>query len=556
MIMDTRMNGSLTQLSHTVGASEPALLEETIGAAFDRIVAPHRDREALVDRASGRRWTYGGLAKAVDRLATGLLRAGISRGDRVGIWAANCPEWTFLQYATAKIGAILVTVNPAYEMDELRYVVNQSGMRMMVTEGSYRGADHAEMINTIRPDCPGLHNVVIIGTLGWEWLRVQGVDAPALAARAATLDPHDPINIQYTSGTTGHPKGATLTHHNILNNAYLVGQTCGYSAADRICVPVPLYHTFGMVIGNLGSMAHGACVVYPSPVFDPAATLAAVAEERCTSLYGVPTMFIAELGRPDFDSYDLSSLRTGAMGGSPCPVEVMRQVVDRMGMTDVTIVYGMTETSPVSTQTRVDDPLHRRVGTVGRVHPHLEIKIMDPVTGRTVPRGRPGELCTRGYSVMIGYWEQPEKTAEAIDECGWMHTGDLAIMDEEGYVNITGRIKDLIIRGGENISPREIEEFLYTHPAIQDAQVIGVPDARLGEEVMAWVQLRPGHPELTVGDLRAFAGGKLARHKIPRYLRLVEGFPMTVSGKVRKVEMRRIAVAELALADAQAVRHA
>jgi fatty-acyl-CoA synthase len=404
------------------------------------------------------------------------------------------------------------------------------------------------MIEQVRPGCPELHRVVLIGSPEWDALPVHDADPAALADQQATLSSDDPINIQYTSGTTGFPKGATLSHHNILNNGYFVGELCGYTEADRICVPVPLYHCFGMVMGNLAATSHGAALVYPAPSFDPAATLSAVAHQRCTSLYGVPTMFIAMLATADFDAYDLSSLRTGIMAGSPCPVEVMKQVVDRMGMTEVTICYGMTETSPVSTQTRADDTLERRVSTVGRVHPHLEVKIIDPDTGLTVPRGTPGELCTRGYSVMLGYWEQPEQTAEVIDQARWMHTGDLAVMDAEGYLNITGRIKDLVIRGGENVYPREIEEFLYTHPDILDAQVIGVPDERYGEELCAWVRLRPGAPELTADALRDFAAGKLAHYKIPRYVHLVEEFPMTVTGKVRKVEMRERSVQLLGLA--------
>ncbi len=421
---------------------------------------------------------------------------------------------------------------------------------------SFKSSDYAGMIEDVWPGSPSLERVVFIGSPGWQALFSPDGDPEVLAARQALLSPDDPINIQYTSGTTGNPKGATLSHHNILNNAHLVGEICGYTEADRICVPVPLYHCFGMVIGNLGATTHGSCIVYPAPAFESAATLAAVAEERCTSLYGVPTMFIAELAEPDFDSYDLSSLRTGIMAGSPCPVEVMKQVVERMGMTDVTIAYGMTETSPVSTQTRLDDPLHRRVSTVGRVHPHVEVKIVDPVTGVTVPRGQAGELCTRGYSVMLGYWEQPDKAAEAIDAARWMHTGDLATMDADGYVNITGRLNDMIIRGGENISPREIEEFLYTHPDVRDVQVIGVPDARLGEEIMAWVQLRPGCSELTAEDVRAFATGKLAHYKIPRYVRTVDEFPMTPSGKVRKVEMRKVAIQHLGLSELAATQHA
>jgi fatty-acyl-CoA synthase len=414
------------------------------------------------------------------------------------------------------------------------------------------------MIEEVRPNCAGLRQVVLIGTAEWDALVEAGRagDPAELARRQAELSPDDPINIQYTSGTTGFPKGATLSHHNILNNGYFVGRGCSYTPEDRICIPVPFYHCFGMVMGNLGATSHGATMVIPAPGFDPKATLAAVAQERCTSLYGVPTMFIAELNDPDFESYDLSSLRTGIMAGSPCPVEVMKQVVDRMGMTEVTICYGMTETSPVSTQTGADDELERRVSTVGKVHPHVESKIVDPETGLTLPRGEPGELCTRGYSVMLGYWDEPAKTAEAIDRARWMHTGDLGVMDAEGYINITGRIKDMVIRGGENVYPREIEEFLYTHPDILDAQVIGVPDVRYGEELCAWVTLRHGAAELTAEAVREFATGKLAHYKIPRYVLVVEEFPMTVTGKVRKVEMREKSVELLDLGEAAAVRNA
>ncbi len=539
-------------MSYVSGVSQVPLLGDTIGDNFDRTAARYGDRAALVDRPSGRRWTYSQLRADVDFLAQGLLAAGISKGDRVGIWAPNCPEWLLTQYATAKIGAILVTINPAYQSRELEYVLKAAGIRLLVAAESFNAADYAEMIAEVRPRCRALEQVVLIGSTQWAQLPVRDGDAAMLAAAQATLSADDPINIQYTSGTTGFPKGATLSHHNILNDGYFVGQLCGYTEDDRICVPVPLYHCFGMVMGNLAATSHGACLVYPAPAFEPAATLSAVEQERCTSLYGVPTMFIAMLADAGFGSHDLSSLRTGIMAGSPCPVEVMKQVVERMGMTEVTICYGMTETSPVSTQTRADDTLDRRVSTVGRVHPHLEVKIVGPDTGLTAPRGTPGELCTRGYSVMLGYWEQPEQTAEVIDQARWMHTGDVAVMDSEGYLTITGRIKDMVIRGGENIYPREIEEFLYTHPDILDAQVIGVPDARYGEELCAWVRLRPGAPELTAETLRDYATGQLAHYKIPRYVHLVEEFPMTVTGKVRKVEMREHSVELLGLT-AQAI---
>ena len=529
-------------LSYSSGESATALLGETIGGNFDATVRAFGDREALVDRAAGRRWTYAELAADVDALALGLLEMGIGTGERVGIWAPNCAEWTLTQYATAKIGAILVNINPAYRTRELEFVINQSGARLLVAAEKVKTSDYAAMIAEVRPRCPGLTDVVLIGSPQWQSLLDDGRRLDRGALDRIELDTDDPINIQYTSGTTGFPKGATLSHHNILNNGFFVGELCNYTDADRICIPVPFYHCFGMVMGNLAATSHGACMVIPSPTFDPVAALEAVQAEQCTSLYGVPTMFIAELSAPGFDDYDLSSLRTGIMAGSPCPVEVMKQVIERMSMTEVGICYGMTETSPVSTQTRADDSLDRRVSTVGRVGPHLEVKVIDPATGRTVPRGTPGELCTRGYSVMLGYWEQPDKTAEAIDSAHWMHTGDLAVMDDEGYLAITGRIKDMVIRGGENVYPREIEEFLYTHPDILDAQVIGVPDARYGEELMAWVRLRPGVATLTAESLREFCRGQLAHYKIPRYVHIVDEFPMTVTGKVRKVEMRERSV--------------
>ena len=544
--------------SYSSGTSDVPLLGETIGDNFDRTVAADPDREALVEVPTGRRWTYAQLRADVDALALGLIGDGVAKGDRVGIWAPNMAEWTLLQYATAKIGAILVNINPSYRTHELDYVLRQAGISLLVSAREFKTSDYAAMIEEVRGNCPELRAVVLIGSAEWDGLLAAGRrgDPAALAARQAALAPDEPINIQYTSGTTGFPKGATLSHHNILNNGYFVGLICGYTPDDRVCIPVPFYHCFGMVMGNLGATANGSTMVIPAQGFDPKATLEAVAQERCTSLYGVPTMFIAELSHPDFGSYDLSSLRTGIMAGSPCPVEVMKQVVARMGMDEVTICYGMTETSPVSTQTRADDSLERRVSTVGRVHPHLEVKLIDPDTGLTVPRGQPGELCTRGYSVMLGYWNEPDKTAEAIDAARWMHTGDLAVMDADGYVNITGRIKDMVIRGGENIYPREIEEFLYTHPDILDAQVIGVPDERYGEELCVWVKLRDGAPEMTAASLREFAAGKLAHYKIPRYVLIVEEFPMTVTGKIRKVEMREKSVNVLGLEAAAAIRNA
>jgi fatty-acyl-CoA synthase len=534
-------------LSYSSGASAAPLLGDTIGANFDAAVSRYGEREALVDRPARRRWTYAELAADVDAVALGLLAMGIGKGDRVGIWAPNCAEWTLTQYATAKIGAILVNINPAYRVRELEFVLKQSGARMLVAAQRLKTSDYAAMIKEVRPRCPALEFVVMLGSPSWDALVATTRDVAALGR--IELDRDDPISIQYTSGTTGFPKGATLSHHNILNNGYFMGELCGYSEADRICVPVPFYHCFGMVLGNLAATSHGACVVIPAASFDPVATLSAVEEERCTSLYGVPTMFIAELAVPGFDGYDLSSLRTGIMSGSPCPVEVMKQVISRMHMTEVSICYGMTETSPVSTQTRVDDSLERRVSTVGRVVPHAEVKVVDPASGVTVPVGVSGELCTRGYSVMLGYWDQPDITASSVDPAGWMHTGDLAVMDTDGYLSITGRIKDMVIRGGENVYPREIEEFLYTHPDILDAQVIGVPDAVYGEELMAWVRLREGAAVLTAEALGAFCQGQLAHYKIPRYVHVVDEFPMTVTGKVRRVEMREQAVVILGIRD-------
>lgn len=534
-------------LSHTVGLLDPPLLEQTIGDALDATVERFGDREALVDRAQDVRMTWSELGEAVDRLARGLLASGLEKGDRVGIWAPNCAEWTLVQLATAKVGLVLVNINPAYRTHELTYVLRQAGIRVLVTAASFKTSDYVAMVETARPECPALEQVVVIGRDSWDALLAgaDDVSPERLTMAQRDLDPYEPINIQYTSGTTGFPKGATLSHHNILNNGYLVGELCRYTEADRICIPVPFYHCFGMVMGNLAALTHGACMVIPAPGFDPALTLAAVSEERCTSLYGVPTMFIAEWALPQFDSYDLSSVRTGIMAGSPCPASMMTKLIES-GIAEMTICYGMTETSPVSTQNRTDDTFEQKVNTVGSVHPHLEIKVVDPVTGETVPRGTPGEFCTKGYSVMLGYWEEPEKTAEVLVD-GWMHTGDIAVMDEQGYVQITGRIKDMVIRGGENVYPREIEEFLYTHPDVLDAQVIGVPDEKYGEELCAWVRMRDGAEPLTVEAVREFCAGRLAHYKVPRYVKVVEEFPMTVTGKVRKVEMRERTVEELGL---------
>ncbi|MFC9684380.1 AMP-binding protein [Streptomyces sp. NPDC056948] len=524
----------MTSYSHGTGGT--ALLGDTIGANLDRAVAAWPEREALVDVPSGRRWTYARFGASVDELASALTASGVAKGDRVGIWAVNCPEWVLVQYATARIGAIMVNINPAYRTHEVEYVLNQAGVSLLFASAGHKGSDYRAMVEQVRGSCAGLREVVYFGAPSWEALL--GRATPDARSRYPELSCDDPINIQYTSGTTGFPKGATLSHHNILNNGYFVGESIAYSEQDRVCVPVPFYHCFGMVMGNLAATSHGACIVIPAPSFDPKATLDAVQQERCTSLYGVPTMFIAELNLPGFAAYDLSSLRTGIMAGSPCPVEVMKRVVAEMHMAEVSICYGMTETSPVSLQTRRDDDLEHRTGTVGRVLPHIEVKVVDPATGVTRPRGTAGELCTRGYSVMLGYWNEPEKTAEAIDAGRWMHTGDLAVMREDGYVEIVGRIKDMIIRGGENIYPREIEEFLYAHPGIQDVQVVGVPHDHYGEEVLACVIPRDPDAPPTLEDLRAFCEGQLAHYKIPSRLRILDSFPMTVSGKVRKVELR------------------
>ena len=543
------------QPSYSHGVSSQALIGETIGGNLRRVAARFGDREAMVDVPSGRRWTYRQLDADTDTLARGLLAAGIGTGERVGIWSPNCPEWVLLQYATAKMGAILVNINPAYRTHELAYVLRQAGIKLLVSAESFKTSDYRAMVGEVRGDLPGLEDVIFISTEGWDKLLAAGDEPDALAAREATLAFDDPINIQYTSGTTGFPKGATLSHHNILNNGFFIGEYCRYTEADRVAIPVPFYHCFGMVLGNLACTTHGAAIVIPAPGFEPAATLRAVQQERCTSLYGVPTMFIAELALPDFASYDLSSLRTGIMAGSPCPVEVMKRVVSEMHMEEVTIAYGMTETSPVSAQTRADEELERRVSTVGRVHPHVEVKVIDPETGRVLPRGTPGEMCTRGYSVMLGYWDDPERTAEVIDAARWMHTGDLAVMDDAGYLNIVGRIKDLVIRGGENIYPREVEEFLYGHPQIEDVQVIGVPDEKYGEELCAWIRVRGG-AELTAGDIRAYCTGKIAHYKIPRYVRLTTEFPMTVTGKIQKYKMRETSISELGLQAASETRTA
>ncbi|GAA4709692.1 AMP-binding protein [Nocardioides conyzicola] len=535
--------------SYAKGESEPALLEETIGANLERTVAANAEREALVEFASGRRWTWAELDRDVDAVARGLIAAGLEKGDRVGIWAPNCAEWTLTQYAAAKAGVVLVNVNPAYRTHELAYVVNQSGMKLLVAATRFKTSEYRQMVEATAGECPTLQRAVYLDTDDWAELVASGEQLPdgALAERMATLAPEDPINIQYTSGTTGRPKGATLSHRNILNNGYFTTELINLGPDDRLCIPVPFYHCFGMVMGNLGCTSHGTTMVIPAPGFDPEITLRAIAEERCTGVYGVPTMFIAMQHHPTFAEHDLTSLRTGIMAGSICPVEVMKHCVDDMHMAEVSIAYGMTETSPVSCQTRADDDLDRRTATIGRVHPHVEIKVVDPVTGETVERGQPGEFCTRGYSVMLGYWQDDEKTAEAIDADGWMHTGDLAEMREDGYCNIVGRIKDMVIRGGENVYPREIEEFLYAHPDVEDVQVIGVPDEKYGEELCAWIKMRSGAEPLDAAAVRAYATGKLAHYKIPRYVLVVEEFPMTVTGKIRKVQMREETAHQLGL---------
>ena len=569
-----------TNRSYASGASDKPLLGVTIGDLFDQIVARYPENEALVSRHQGLRYSYRELKAVVDQCARALLALGVAKGERVGIWAPNCAEWAITQFATSKIGAILVNINPSYRVHELQYALKQSGCAYLIIAPQFRTSNYTAMIYELAPELQStqplptgaglvaaqlsdLRAVVRLGAepspgmLTWDDLLALGdsVSAEQLAERQAQQQFDDPINIQYTSGTTGYPKGATLSHHNILNNGYFVAEIMNFTDQDRLVIPVPLYHCFGMVMGNLGCMSHGATMIYPNDGFDAKSVLDAVQEERATALYGVPTMFIAELNHPDFATYDFSTLRTGVMAGSPCPVEVMKKVQALMNMRDVEICYGMTETSPVSTQTRIGTPLDKQVSTVGQVHPHVEIKIIDPVTGAIVPNGTPGELCTRGYSVMLGYWNNADATTKAIDQARWMHTGDLAVMDDEGYVNIVGRIKDMIIRGGENVYPREIEEFLYTHPQIQDIQVVGVPDEKYGEEIMAWVKLKPG-ATTTGEEVRDFCRGRIAHYKIPRYVKFVDAFPMTVTGKIQKFIMRDQSIQELGLEAAAAVKTA
>ena len=552
--------------SYVCGIADAPLLGDTIGRSLDRAVRRWADREALVSPSHDVRWTWSELAERVDALAAGFLALGLERGARIGIWSLNRPEWTLTQFAAAKAGLILVTINPAYRLSELEFALAKVGCSAIVTATAFKTSNYMEMLTALLPELatsppgelraarlPKLRTVIQIGgprapgTIAFE--DVAGLDGTrhreALAALGKTLQFDDPINIQFTSGTTGSPKGVTLTHHNILNNGYFVGRAMRLTEQDRICIPVPLYHCFGMVMGNLTAVTSGATMVYPGEGFDPLVTLQTVAQEKCTTLYGVPTMFIAELDHPQFSEFDLSSLRTGIMAGAPCPIEVMRRVNDQMNMRDVTIAYGMTETSPVSFQSATDDPLERRVSTVGRIHPHVEVKVVD-LEGRIVPRGERGELCTRGYSVMLGYWDEAEKTADVLDANGWMHTGDLAVIDSEGYCNIVGRIKDMVIRGGENLYPREIEEFLYRHPKIQDVQIFGVADDRYGEELCAWIRPRAGE-SLTIEEVRAFCHGQIAHNKIPRYVEFVDEFPMTVTGKIQKFLMRDDVEARLGL---------
>jgi fatty-acyl-CoA synthase len=542
------------QSSYVHGSSETPLLGETIGACLNRIASEYEDRDALISLHQDARYTYRELHTIVNRIAKGLIALGVQRGDRVGVWSPNCAEWLIAQYALAKTGAIMVNVNPAYRLREIQHALHQSGVSVVIAARRLRNSDYASMLTELRPQLPVLKTIIYISaersgdTLIWNDLLSGAETVPdaVLTERERVLQFDDASSIQYTSGTTGAPKGATLSHHSILNNGFFIGERLHYAAHDRICLPVPFYHCFGCVLGNLAALTHGSAIVLPSESFDPEATLRAVQSEACTSLYGVPTMFIAQLEHPAFEKYRLDSLRTGIMAGAPCPVEVMRQVIDRMHMRDVTICYGMTETAPVSFQSCVDDPIETRVSTVGTIHPHVECKIVDPTNGAIVPRGHAGELCTRGYSVMLGYWNDSQSTDASIDEARWMHTGDLAVMREDGCVNIVGRLKDMIIRGGENIYPREIEEFLYSHPAVADVQVIGVPDRKYGEEVCAWIRLREGQ-EPTADEIRDYCRGKIATYKIPRYVRFVTEFPMTVTGKIQKYRMREQMIAELQL---------
>ncbi|WP_299183452.1 AMP-binding protein [uncultured Neptuniibacter sp.] len=556
--------------SYTSGPSTTPLIGMTIGDKFDEIANRYPDNDALIVRHQNLRYTYAELQQKVNEAARAFLAIGVKRGDRVGMWSPNCAEWTITQFATAKVGAILVNINPAYRLHELEYAMNQSEAKFLVTAGNFKSSNYTQMLFDLAPELnsaeegelaseklPHLKGIVNLASdkhAGmWRWAdfmeMADKVDQSQVDRVQGELQFDDPINIQYTSGTTGFPKGAALSHHNILNNGFFVAESMNFTDQDRLVIPVPLYHCFGMVMGNLGCITHGATMIYPDEGFEPKSVLQAVSEERATALYGVPTMFIAEMDDPDFEQYDVSTLRTGIMAGSICPAEVMKAVNSKLHMEEVQIAYGMTETSPVSTQTAADDPFEKRVTTVGRTQPHLETKLVDPASGNVVARGEVGELCTRGYSVMLKYWNNPEATKGSIDEAGWMHTGDLATMDEEGYIQIVGRIKDMVIRGGENVYPKEIEEFLYTHPSISDVQVTGVPDKKYGEELIAWVKLSPGADDITADDLKAFCKGKITHFKIPRYFKFVEEFPMTVTGKIQKFKMREISIEELGLED-------
>ena len=556
-------------LSYVAGTSETPLLYQTIGNTLDNAADQYGEREALIVRHQGVRWTYKELRDKATTLAAGLIDLGLKPGDRVGLWAPNCAEWILTQFATAKAGLVLVNINPAYRLSELEYALNKVGCKALVLASHFKSSDYTGMLTELAPELltapkgalnaeklPALqHAISLSDNPPTGFIKFTALsENPSTDARrslerlSATLQPDDAINIQFTSGTTGFPKGATLSHHSILNNGYFVAARQSFSCQDKLCIPVPLYHCFGMVMGVLGCITHGACMVFPADSFDPVSVLETVQEEKCTALYGVPTMFIAELEHPRFKEFDLSSLRTGAMAGSPCPIEVMKRVITDMHMTEVTIAYGMTETAPVSFQSKKDDPIGKRVGTVGQINPFVEVKIVDE-NGHTVKRGTQGELCTRGYSVMLGYWDDTDRTKEAIDTSGWMHTGDLAVMDDDGYANITGRLKDMIIRGGENIYPREIEEFLYTHPAVQDVQVFGVPDEKFGEEVCAWIILRADSDNINADAITAFCKGQIAHYKVPHYIRFVEAYPMTVTGKIQKFVMREQMREELTLSE-------
>lgn len=551
-----KLLNTMSTLSYAHGISDIPLLGETIGENLKRITLQFPDQEALVVPYQNYRVTYRQFWDQTTQIAKGLVSMGIEKGDRVGIWSANRYEWVILQYATARIGAVMVNINPAYRTNELEFALNQAEVNLLLAAKGFRKTNYLQMLKQVRGRCPQLRQVLIID-FEWQGLIEAGkdIDEASISLLEENVQFDDPINIQYTSGTTGFPKGATLSHHNILNNGFFIGETLHYSTTDKVCIPVPFYHCFGMVLGNLACTTHGATMVIPGEAFDPEIVMQVVQQEKCTSLYGVPTMFIAELDHPNFNRYDFSSLRTGIMAGSPCPVTVMQKVQSLMNMKEVTICYGMTETSPVSTQSQINDPLEKRVSTVGKTHPHQEIKIIDPTNGKILPRGKKGELCTRGYSVMLGYWNNAEATSQVIDSAGWMHTGDLASMDADGYINIVGRLKDVIVRGGENISPKEIEEFLYTHPQIQDVQVIGVPSIKYGEEVMAWIKCKEG-AALDGDILYQYCHRKIATYKIPKYWKFVESFPMTVTGKIRKVEMREISTGELGLKDAASIKTA